>query len=195
MNKKYNKIAVIISVLLETILIFSAAKNILQNNMSKTVLHLLAMVCILLPFVISFIADKKKICIPDSFNLVSVLFFVASLYLGEINEFYIILPWWDLLLHAFFGCYMVIVSLYAIKRVIRREVDVSKNRYTMFSVIFAFSFTITLGTIWEVFEFLGDFIFRSGMIKGGIEDTATDLLVKIVAAFITSTYYYLKTKS
>lgn len=194
MNRKYNKIAVYISVIMEAILIFSAARNIFQNNMNKIGLYLLTMVCILLPFIISYIAGKKKIHIPDSFNLVAVLFLIASLYLGEINSFYVKLSWWDLFLHALFGYYMVIVSLHGINGVIRREIDVSKNRYAMFSVIFAFSFSIALGTIWEVFEFLGDFIFRSGMIKGGIEDTATDLLVKIVAAFITSTYYYLKNK-
>jgi len=62
----------------------------------------------------------------------------------------------------------------------------------MFSAIFAFSFSVALGTIWEAFEFSGDFLFKTGMVKGGLEDTSTDILINIAASLITSAYYYLK---
>lgn len=194
MHNKYDKAAAIIAVIIEAVLIFSAVTSIIQNNMKNIGLSLLTVVCITIPFIISFIVRRKKLLFPKSFNLVSVLFLFAALYLGEINTFYVKYMWWDLLLHAIFGFYAVITSLHAIQGVIRREIEISKNRYVMFSVLIAFSFAVTLGTIWEMFEFSGDFIFKSGMIKGGIEDTATDLLVKIAAAFITSAYYYLKNR-
>lgn len=43
-----------------------------------------------------------------------------------------------------------------------------------------------------MFEFVGDYLFKTSMVKGGLEDTSTDLLVKIIAAFITSIIYYFR---
>lgn len=193
MHSKYDK-ATIVAVIIEAILIFSAVTSIAQNNMKNIGLSFLAMACTAIPFIISYIARKKKLSLPNSFNLVSVLFIFSALYLGEINNFYIKIMWWDLLLHAFFGFYTVIILLHAMQGIIRREIDISRNRYLMFTIMIAFSFAITLGTLWEMFEFTGDFLFKSGMIKGGLEDTATDLLVKITAALITSIYYYRKNR-
>jgi len=82
-----------------------------------------------------------------------------------------------------------------IKGVMRKEVEITKKRFTLFVVIFAFSFTIALGTLWELFEFSADYLFGKDMIKGGLEDTATDLLVKTASAFITSLIYYNKNKN
>ncbi|WP_192875367.1 hypothetical protein [Clostridium taeniosporum] len=57
-------------------------------------------------------------------------------------------------------------------------------------MIFAFNFSITLGTLWEMVEFLGDYLFKLNMVNGGLEDTASDLLIKILFAFITSIICY-----
>lgn len=194
MHNKYNKAAVISAIIIETILVFYALTGFMQNNRKILILSLLSIVCISLPFIITHVAEKKKLLLPSSFNLISVLFLFAALYLGEINDFYNKYWWWDLSLHAIFGSYTVILSLHVLQGVIRREIEVSKNRFAMFSVIFAFSFAVTLGTFWEMFEFLGDLLFKTGMVKGGLEDTATDILVKIAAAFVTSAYYYFKNR-
>ncbi len=41
-----------------------------------------------------------------------------------------------------------------------------------------------------MFEFTGDYLFESSMVKGGLEDTSTDLIIKIVVSFITSMICY-----
>ncbi len=191
-NNKYYKLAVISAIIIEAVLIISALTGFIQHNRKNTGLYLLSIVCIALPFIITYIANKKKLLLPPSFNLISVIFLFSAMYLGEINNFYTRYPWWDLLLHAVFGSYAVTVSLHVIRGIIRREIEVSKNRFVMFSAIFAFSFSVALGTIWEAFEFSGDFLFKTGMVKGGLEDTSTDILINIAASLITSAYYYLK---
>lgn len=194
MHNKFDKVSYTAASMMEVVIIFTAVTSIMKSDLKNSGLSLLAFVCITIPFIISHAAKKKKIVLPKSFNLVSILFIFAALYLGEINNFYIKYKWWDLFLHAVFGFFGVIVFLHAIRGVMRREIEVSKKRYAMFSVIIAFCFTITAGTLWEIFEFSGDYIFNSGMIKGGLQDTATDLLTKIAAALIPSVYYYLKNK-
>lgn len=194
MNNKYNKVAAVSAVIFIFLLLYTAT---IKYSHDKKILSLivLALVGISIPFIISFIANKKKLYLPSSFQLFGVLFIFLALYLGEIYNFYNKFWWWDLILHSLFGYYTVIVSLHMIKGVVRKEVEITKKRFSVFSVIFAFCFTIALGTLWELFEFSGDYLFKREMIKGGLEDTATDLLVKTASALITSIIYYNKNKN
>lgn len=90
--------------------------------------------------------------------------------------------------------YAVIVGIHSIKGLVRKEESLTKKGFILFSIVFAFSFAITLGTLREVFEFAGDYLFKSNMVKGGLKDTITDLIVKILSAFITSIIFYRKLK-
>jgi putative membrane protein len=190
MNNRNSKIAIGITGGFEIILITTAIFSMISKEGSKFPLVLIAIVCIILPFIITKIANKKNIMLPTTFQLISVLFILLTLYFGEIKNFYSIFWWWDLFLHGFFGSYAVIVALHLIQGIIIREKEVTKERFTIFTLIFAFNFSITLGTLWEMFEFLGDYLFKTDMVNGGLEDTASDLIIKIIAAFITAIICY-----
>lgn len=190
MNNKNKKLTITIVLLFEIILIITSIISIQSRQFKSLYLLLLTMVCILLPFIITRIANATKLNLPSSFELISVLFIILTLYFGEINKFYVLFWWWDLLLHGMFGSYVVIIALHLIQGIIIKEKDSTDERFTLFTVIFAFSFSITLGTLWEMFEFLGDYFFNANMVNGGLEDTATDLLIKILFAFITCIICY-----
>ncbi|MFA6940751.1 MAG: hypothetical protein WCQ54_07170 [Clostridiaceae bacterium] len=190
MNNKNSKLALGIAALFEIILIITAVTSIASKQWNDLALIFLAAICILLPFLITSIANIKDIVLPQSFQLISVLFVILAQYFGEIKKFYIVFWWWDLLLHIISGSYAVITVLYLIQGIIIKEKGAAKQRYTIFTLIFAFSFSIALGTLWEMFEFTGDYLFKTTMVKGGLEDTASDLIVKILSALITSIIYY-----
>ena len=185
-----SKLSVGIAMLFETILIVTAFLSIATRQWKNVTLTLLAMVCLSLPFLITYIASLKNIVLPSSFQLITIVFVFLAQYLGEIRTFYQVFWWWDLLLHAIFGSYAVIIALHSIKGIIRKEQGITEQRFTLFAIIFAFSFSISLGTLWEMFEFTGDYLFQLSMVKGGLEDTSTDLLIKILAAFITAIICY-----
>lgn len=189
MNKN-SKLTAKIAVLFVVILVATSIISIISRNWKILILSLMTILSLMIPFIITHIADKKKIVMPNNFQLITLLFIFSAQYLGEIKEFYLKLWWWDLLLHLVFGSYVVIISLNLIQGVIEKNNDTTKQRFILITIIFAFSFTITLGTLWEMFEFVGDYLFKTKMIKGGLEDTSTDLLATIIAAFITSTIYY-----
>jgi len=190
MNNKNSKLAIGIAVLFEIILITTSMLSIASRQWKNLTLSLLAIVCIILPFIITRIANIKNIVLLSSFQLISLLFILLAQYFGQIKKFYLIFSWWDLLLHAIFGGYAVLIALHLIQGIIIKEKEVTKERFTIFTVIFAFSFSIALGTLWEMFEFVGDYLFKTTMVKGGLEDTASDLLIKILSAFITSIICY-----
>ncbi len=190
MINQNSKLSVGIALLFEIILIGAAFMSITSRQWKNLSLTLLAMVCLLLPFIITRIANMKHITLPPSFQFITVIFVILAQYLGEIKKFYQTYWWWDLLLHAIAGSFVVIITLYIIKGIIRKEQETTDQRFTLFTSLAAFSCSIALGTLWEMFEFTGDYLFKANMVKGGLEDTSTDLLIKIVAAFITSMIYY-----
>lgn len=192
MNNKNNRLVIGIALLFEITLIVTAILSIVSRQWKNLWLSLLAVVCLIIPFILTRIANIKKIRLPYNFQLMTLIFIFLAQYLGEIKNFYGIFWWWDILLHATSGSYVVIIALYSMEGVITKEEGITNQRFDFFTAIFAFSISITLGTLWEMFEFIGDYLFKTNMVKGGLEDTSTDLIVKILAAFITSIIYYYK---
>lgn len=192
MNNQYSKLSVVVAALFEIILMVTAIEGIATRQWKTLSLALLAMVCLSIPFLIIRIANRKNIVLPSSFQSITLTFVILAQYLGEIKNFYQIFWWWDLLLHAIFGSYAVIIALYLIRGTIRKRQEITKQRFTLFAIIFAFSFSVALGILWELFEFMGDYLLKTSMVKGGPEDTSTDLLIKVLAAFITSIICYFR---
>lgn len=190
MINKQSNLSIRTAILFELILVITAISNIASKQFKHLVPLLLIIVCIALPFFITYISNKKKIVLPSSFQLITLLFILLTLYFGEFMKFYTIFWWWDLFLHGMFGSYTVIVALHLIRGIIIKEKSITEKRFVIFTLIFAFSFTIALGTLWEMFEFLSDYFFKTDTVNGGLEDTATDLLIKIFFAFITCLIYY-----
>lgn len=121
MYNKNSKFATGIAIIFEIILIVTAITSILSRQWKVLALSLLTVILIILPFIIIHIANRKRIVLPSSFQLIAVVFIFLAQYLGEIMGFYISYWWWDLLLHAIFGSYGVITGLCLIKGVIRKE--------------------------------------------------------------------------
>lgn len=194
MKNKYSKIAILLAVIFSIFFIYSGIKGTIQGNWKNLWLAILGLVNMNIPFIITYIANKKDIYLPSTFQFITIIFLFFASYLGEINNFYITYWWFDLFLHIVFGFYGVIISIHLVKGIITKENNISNKRLNFFIALFAFSFTVTLGTFWEMFEFSVDYIFKTGLVKGGLEDTSTDLLVKIGAALLSSIIYYYKQK-
>ena len=72
----------------------------------------------------------------------------------------------------------------------------------IFISLFAFSFAVTIGTFWEIFEFTMDQLLNLNMQKpmmgdpSGLTDTMWDMIVNAIGAFIISFmgWLYLKRK-
>jgi len=187
-----HKIANKISILLIILLIVTAILSISSSQWKNLFISSLAIASIIFVFIIEYFFKRKKILLPPSFVLVAILFIFSALFLGEIIGFYNLFWWWDLLLHFIAGMYFTIVQLYLMQDIVSKNPVTTKKRFTILTIIFAFSFSITFGVLWEEFEFIGDYLFNTNMVKGGLEDTMTDLLIKTLGAFISSIIYYFK---
>lgn len=135
--------------------------------------------------------NNLEVVIPAEFHFAAVLFVFASLYLGEVQSFYQRVWWWDIALHFSAGLLMGILGFLLVYLLNEsRRVDVYMT--PGFIAFFAFTFAVTIGTVWEIFEFVMDQTLRTNMQKpmmgdlSGLVDTMWDMIVNSIGAFIIS---------
>lgn len=150
---------------------------------------------------------KKKINleIPSSMMLLYTLFLYCAIYLGEVRSFYYNVPHWDSILHTFSGAMLGALGFSFINFLNKTE-KVPMNLSPLFVAVFAFCFAITMGVIWEFYEFFADSLLRTNMQKFALEngenligrmalmDTMKDLIVDAVGAVVMSIIGYISLK-
>lgn len=136
------------------------------------------------------LAARWDLKLPLPFLLFTTLFFFASIFLGEALDFYERLWWWDIALHGSsavgFGLtgFLFVFMLF----------DGDRFAAPPSAIAFiTFCVAMTVGAIWEIFEFTMDANFGLNMQKSGLGDTMGDLIVDALGAFISSLtgYFYL----
>jgi len=135
--------------------------------------------------------NKMEIVIPAEFHFMAVLFILASLYLGEIQQFYQRIWWWDMALHGTAGLLMGIFG-FLLVYILNENPRVDLQMKQGFIALFAFFFSISIGTIWELFEFSMDQFFGFNMQKemlgdvSGLTDTMWDMIINAAGAAVIS---------
>lgn len=126
-----------------------------------------------------------------SFISAIVIFVAATLFLGEVMDFYERFWWWDIAMHATSAVGFGLLGFVLVFMMFQGDRYAAPPRGVAF---FAFCFAITIGTMWEIFEFAMDQIFGLNMQKSGLPDTMGDLIVDAIGALIGafSGYGYLR---
>lgn len=134
---------------------------------------------------------KISLRVPPAMQLVAVLFAFATLFLGEVQDYYERYWWWDLAIHFSSGLLLGLVGFMLVYMMNEnRAVELQMHRG--FVALFAFFFAIAIGGIWEVFEFAVDQSFGTKMQKprpgdpSGLTDTMWDMSLDIAGAAIIS---------
>lgn len=143
-----------------------------------------------LMFIPNLIEARSAIFIPRTFAVAFAFFIYATLFLGELNDFYNHFWWWDIALHSGSGLGFGILGLILLLTLVVRE-KVSASPFTL--AFFAFCFAMALAGIWEILEFAMDGFFSLNMQKSGLVDTMTDLVIDAAGAVIGAGlgYFYL----
>lgn len=163
---KHNKIATILYFSLRLIVILLLIYNIIVGRYENAFTCLLVLVLLLFPFVLE---EKLKIEISSSLEVVILLFIFAAQILGELNAFYQKIPNWDTMLHTINGFVMGAVGF----SLVNMLNDSDKTRIKLspiFLLLASFCFSMTIGVLWEVFEYGADCILDVDMQKDTIID-------------------------
>lgn len=148
-------------------------------------------IVMLLTVSLAFVSGRIGVIIPAEFQLLAMLFVFATLFLGEIRDYYQRIWWWDIALHTGSGLLLGIVGfllVYVLNE--SRRIDIYLR--PRFVALFAFMFAVTVGVLWEIFEFAMDSLFGLNMQKpmlgdpSGLTDTMWDLIVDASGALVIS---------
>lgn len=126
-----------------------------------------------------------------------IAFLYCAIFLGEVRSFYYLFPRWDSILH-FFSSLMTGFFGLMVVTILNRDRHVSMNLSPLFVCLFAFCFSVTIGSLWEIYEFTGDGLFGLNMQKfmtaqgellighDALRDTMKDIIVDVLGALLAS---------
>lgn len=120
-----------------------------NRNFENVFLCLLTLVLFLMPTILE---RQLKIDFPDTLEIIIMLFIFSAEILGEIRSFYVTYPYWDTMLHTLNGFLCAAIGLSLVDLFDRSECF-SLELSPVFMSIVAFCFSMTIGVLWEFFEF------------------------------------------
>ena len=115
----------------------------------------------------SFVEKRLKIDVPNTLEVLILLFIFAAEILGEIREYYIIYAYWDALLHTVNGFLCAAIGL-ALIDILNQSDRFAFRLSPLFAAMVAFCFSMTIRVLWEFFEFAMDMFFGMDMQKDTI---------------------------
>ena len=145
----------------------------------------------LLPLVLG---RRFDVYIPPEFEVLTVVFVYASLFLGEVHGYYVRYWWWDAVLHTGSGFLLGILG-FLLVYILNERPDIDLHMRPRFVALFAFMFAVGMGALWEIFEFAMDQSLGTNMQKSGLVDTMWDLIVDSLGAIVIALlgWSYLRT--
>ena len=163
---------------------------------------LLGVAAILLP---ARLMRRWDVEIPRTMFLLYIAFLYCAIFLGEVRSFYYTVPHWDTVLHVCSGGMLGALG-FSMIAVFNNTERIPMNLSPLFVAVFAFCFALSLGALWEIYEFAADCILGTNMQKFApdngaalvgqvaLYDTMKDLIVDAVGAVVTSTVGYISLK-
>lgn len=182
-----------ISYFLKLVLALGIGLLLLQGRYQAAI-EVAVILCI--TFLPMLLGQRFRVRIPHEFESLAVIFVYMSLFLGEVQGYYVRFWWWDIVLHTGSGFLLGILG-FLLVYVLNEKEDIELNLEPKFIAFFAFLFAMGMGAIWEIFEFAMDQLFGMNMQKSGLEDTMWDLIVDGIGALLIAIlgWGFLKTRA
>lgn len=172
-HMKQDKGPFIIYIILRTLVVITMIAQFFNKNYENVFFCVLTLILLVIPELIEM---KFNIDLPDTMEIIILLFIFAAEILGEIQEYYIIFPFWDTMLHTMNGFLCAAIG-FALIDILNRMDRITFRLSPIFVVMVAFCFSMTIGVLWEFFEFGMDMIFLKDMQKDTIINTISTVML------------------
>ncbi|MBQ2931275.1 MAG: hypothetical protein IJE62_00310 [Clostridia bacterium] len=124
----------------------------------------------------SFVKKNFGIELPSALEIVILLFIFAAEILGEMGNYYTKVPYWDTILHTVNGFLCAAIG-FALSDILNRNENIKFKMSPVFLAIVAFCFSMTIGVLWEFFEFFCDVFLSTDMQKDHVVKSITSTLL------------------
>ena len=156
-----HKASAILFLVLRFFVVLVMVRKLFLHEWESVFICVLTLFLFVLPSIASSIL---KITLPSVLEIIILLFIFSAEILGELNSFYIRIPHWDTMLHTINGFCCAAVG-FALVDMLNRNKKFSLKLSPLFLAIAAFCFSMTIGVLWEVFEYSADTFFGKDMQK------------------------------
>jgi hypothetical protein len=167
---KKEPILSVIYLVLRILVILVMVRQAMNHDYNNVFMCLLTLLLFTIP---SFVEHRLKIDVPNTLEVIVLLFIFAAEILGEITEYYLSVPYWDTMLHAVNGFLCAAIGI-AMIDILNRSDRFMIKLSPIFVAFVAFCFSMTIGVVWEFFEFFMDQVFKTDMQK--------DTIVKVISS-------------
>lgn len=160
----HNKTTLTVYLVLRGLVIFVMVRAVLRREYQSVFLCGLSLILMVLPSIIS---RKLKVVLPSTLEVIILLFIFAAEVLGEINSFYVRVPNWDTMLHTINGFLCAAIG-FCLVDMLNRNKRFSFKLSPLYLAIVSFCFSMTVGVLWEFYEFGADQLLGRDMQKDTI---------------------------
>lgn len=168
--KETKRSSLAIYLIMRFLVIVCMILQVLRGDLNNALLCLLSLFLLFAPL---FIQNKFEITLPDGLEIAIYLFIFSAEILGEINNFYGIIPHWDTMLHTINGFLATAVGFSLIELLNKNSKGLNLSPFYLCLV--AFCFSMTIGVLWEFFEYGSDKLFNLDMQKDTIVKTISSV--------------------
>ena len=158
---KRRRSSFILRIILIVAVLSVAILNILNRYYENFMVCMYALMLFMLP---PFVEKKFGMTLPEPLEIVVLLFVFAAEIIGEIQGAYLNIPGWDIMLHAINGFCCAAIG-FALLDMFNRNREFKFQLSPLYLALVAFCFSMTIGVLWEFFEFLSDIILHTDMQK------------------------------
>lgn len=158
------KLVLTVYLILRALVLLVLIAQVINGNYENVYICLLTLVLFMVP---SIIERRLRIDLPDTLEIVILLFIFAAEILGEIREYYLMFPFWDTILHTLNGFLFAAIG-FSLVHILNEDKRVSLSLSPLYMAVTAFCFSMTIGVLWEFFEWGMDSFFGLDMQKDTI---------------------------
>jgi len=167
MELREHKSSFVVYFVLRIAVIIMMILQIYNKNYENVFLCVLTLFLFIVP---SFVQVNFKIELPTTLEIIILLFIFAAEILGEISSYYIKYPLWDTILHTINGFLAAAIG-FSMVDILSHNEKIKFDLSPLFMAIVAFCFSMTIGIIWEFFEFGMDTLLGYDMQKDTVIHT------------------------
>ena len=163
----------LVYILLRASVILVMLAQIFNRNFENVFLCVLTLFLFMVP---SMLERKLDIALPNTLEIIILLFIYAAEIMGEIGAYYVTFPYWDTVLHTLNGFLCAAIG-FSLLDILNRHNSVRFHLSPLYLAIVAFCFSMTVGVIWKFFECMMDQLFFLDMQKDTVVQSIGSIML------------------
>ena len=163
----------IVNTVLAVFVIGILVRSLMLGNLNSAFICLMTLCLFSVPAIIKRTFNVK---LPETLEIIVLFFIFCAEILGELGNYYMSYPHWDLMLHSTWG-FLCAALGFALVDIINQNDKIKFNLSPVYVAVVAFCFSMTVGVFWEFFEFTADALLGTDTQKDTIISEITSTLL------------------